>query len=164
MTDQPDMEHRNLEGEREYEAAIDEVIDKAERTLHIFDIDLQAGGYQTSLRFEKLRNFLAKQRGNKLVMVLYETGYLLRRCPRLMNLLKIYSHAITVLQANEHGHTATDPFVIADEAHYVHRFHIDSTRALLAINDHPGARELEERFGQLLETALPGVSATTLGL
>lgn len=158
------LQHRMLNGEEEYEAAIDEVIGNAERTLHIFDPDLTAGGYGSVRRFESLRNFLAKNRANRLVMVLHETEFLTRHCPRLMNLLKLYSHAIAILQTHEHGRVASDPLVIADDAHYVHRFHADSARALLALHDHAGARELEERFGQLLEASSPAVSATTLGL
>ena len=156
--------HRILNGENEYEAAIDEVIDRAERTLHIFDTDLTTGGYSTMRRFEALRRFLMKNRANRMVMVLHETDHLTRYCPRLMNLLKLYSHAISILRTHEHGRVASDPVVIADEAHYVHRFHADGARALQALNDHAGARQLEERFGQLREAAHPAVFAATLGL
>jgi len=157
-------EHRMLNGEEEYEAAIDEVIARAERTLHIFDPDLTAGGYASARRFESLRNFLAKNRANRLVMVLHETEYLTRHCPRLMNLLRLHGYAISVLQTHEHGRVASDPMVIADQAHYVHRFHADGARALLALGDHAGAQQLGERFEQLQEAASPSVSATTLGL
>lgn len=166
MTDETGsaLQHRMLNGEEEYEAAIDEVIDRAERSLHIFDPDLTAGGYASVRRFESLRNFLMKSRANRLIMVLHETEYLTLHCPRLMNLLKIHGYAISILQTHEHGCVASDPLVVADEAHYVHRFHADSARALLALNDHPGARQLEERFGQLREASSPAVSASTLGL
>lgn len=158
------LQHRGLNGEAEYEAAIDEVVARAERTLHIFDVDLSAGGYNTARRAESLREYLMKNRANRLVMVLHETEYLTRHCPRLMNLLQLHSHAISILQTHEHGRVASDPAVIADEAHYVHRFHTDSARALLGLNDHAGARQLEERFEQLQEAASPAVFAFTLGL
>lgn len=156
--------HRVLNGEKEYEAAIAEVIGLAERSLHIFDIDLATGGYGTAQRAQALRAFLMRNRSNRIVMVLHETDYLTRHCPRLMDLLRLYSHAITVLQTHEHGRVASDPMVIADEAHYVHRFHADGTRALCALHDHAGARQLEERFAQLVEASSPAVFATTLGL
>lgn len=157
-------QHRMLNGEEEYEAAIDQVIEHAQRSLHIFDPDLTAGGYASVRRFESLRNFLMKNRANRLVVVLHETEYLTRHCPRLMSLLKTHGHAISVLQTHEHGRIASDPLVIGDDAHYVHRFHADTARALLGLGDHAGARQLEERFGQLLEASSPAVSATTLGL
>jgi hypothetical protein len=157
-------QHRMLNGESAYEAAIDEVINRAERSLHIFDTDLAAGGYSTARRAEALQSFLMRNRANRLTFVLHETEYLTRYCPRLMNLLKLYSHAISILQTNEHGRVASDPMVIADAAHYVHRFHADGVQALQALDDHAGARQLEERFEQLQESASPAVFAFTLGL
>lgn len=164
MEDLPHDLHRMMDGEKEYAVAIEEVIDRAERTLHIFDIDLAAGGYNTVQRFEAIRDFLVRSRMGSLVVVLHETAYLERHCPRLINLLKLYSHRISILKTHEHGRVASDPFVIADEAHYVHRFHVEGAQALLAFEDHAGARALEERFQQLMGTASPAVSATTLGL
>ncbi len=157
-------QHRMLNGEAEYEAAIDEVIARAERTLHLFDIDLKYGGYSSLKRFEGLRDFLLKGRGNRIVMVLHETDFLTARCPRLMNLLRTHSHSIAINKTHEHARVAGDPFVVADEAHYVHRFHHDDARSLQALHDHAGARQLEERFGQLLAASHPAVFATTLGL
>ncbi|MCX7627100.1 MAG: hypothetical protein N2Z69_01590 [Methylophilaceae bacterium] len=157
-------QHRMLDGERAYAAGIDEVIDHAQKTLHIFDPDFTTGGYDTLRRADALRVFLARNRANRVVIVLHETEYLVRHCPRLMNLLRLYSHAISIFKTHEHGRVASDPMVIADEAHYVHRFHVDGTRALYALHDHVGARQLDERFGQLVESSSPAVFATTLGL
>ena len=157
-------QHRMLNGVSEYKEAIEEVIGRAERSLHIFDTDLATGGYETARRAEALRTFLMKNRANRLVIVLHETEHLTRNCPRLMNLLKLHSHAISILQTHEHGRIASDPAVIADEAHYVHRFHTNGARALQGLGDHAGARLLEERFWQLQEAATPAVFAVTLGL
>lgn len=157
-------QHTMLNGEAEYETAIDAVIANAEHTLHIFDIDLTTGGYNTAKRCEALRTFLMKNRANRMVMVLHETDYLTRQCPRLMQLLQLHSHAMSILQTHEHGRIASDPLVIADALHYVHRFHSDSARALMALHDPAGAHQLDERFGQLQEASAPAVFAVTLGL
>ncbi len=156
--------HRMVNGEADCEAAIDEVIGSAQRSLHIFDADLTRGGYSSLKRYDALHDFLSRGRGNQLVLVLHETDYLTARCPRLMNLLRMQSHRMLVQKTQEHGRVAGDSFVIADEAHFVHRFHHDDARGLLAMNDHAGARQLEERFSQLLEASHPAVFATTLGL
>lgn len=160
----PELEHRALVSEAAYEAAIDEVIAAAQHTLHIFDADLSRGGYSSLKRFEDLRDFLLRNRSNQLVLVLHEIDFLTARCPRLMNLLRTHSHNITIHKTHEHARGASDPFVIADEMHFVHRFHRDDARALMALYDHAGSRQLEERFGQLLEASHPAVFATTLGL
>jgi hypothetical protein len=153
-----------LTGEAEYEVAIAEVIARAENTLHIFDTNLALGGYAGLQRSEALRNFLLRSGKNRLVVVLHETDFLTARCPRLMQLLRIHSHAISIHKTQEHAQVASDPFVIADEKHYVHRFHRDGARLLLALHDPSGAKELEGRFQQLLEASCPAVFATTLGL
>ena len=163
-TEESQLTHRKLGGEAEYEQAIDEVIGLAQRSLHIFDTDLTMGGYASLKRFEALRSFLLRDRANRLVIVLHEVDFLTARCPRLMNLLRLHSHGITIHKTHEHARVASDPFIVADEAHYVHRFHRDDARSLLALHDHAGARQLEERFGQLLEASHPAVFATTLGL
>ena len=41
------------------------------------------------------------------------------------------------------------PFTVADEAHYVRRYHFDDTRGLLAKNDPEGARLLNSRFQEM---------------
>lgn len=158
------QQHFMLTGEKDYEAAIERVIDGAESTLHIFDTNLASGGYSAARRYEALNDFLRKNGKNRLLIVLHETDYFTAYCPRLMNLLKTHSHAIAVHQTTEHARLANDPFVIADEAHYVHRFHRDGARFLLALHDPVGARQLEGRFQQLLEVSHPAVFATTLGL
>jgi hypothetical protein len=59
---------------------------------------------------------------------------------------------------------ACDPVVLADERDYLHRFHYDHARALLALDDPAGAHGLLQRFQEIWEASIPAVSATTLGL
>lgn len=157
-------QHRVLTGEAEYQAAIDQVITQAQHTLHVFDVDLTHGGYSSLKRFEDMRDFLRRGRTNRMALVLHEIDFLTTRCPRLIDLLRTHSHSITIHMTHEHARMARDPFVIADEAHFVHRFQHDDARFLLALHDPAGARQREERFGQLLEASHPAVFATTLGL
>jgi hypothetical protein len=153
-----------LNGERDYESAIDRVIDAAQNTLHIFDSDLASGGYSSLKRYDALNAFLRKSDKNRLIIILHETEHVSAYCPRIMNLLKTHSHVIAIHKTMEHARIANDPFVVADDLHYVHRFHRDGARSLLALNDPAGARQIEERFQQLLEASHPAVFATTLGL
>jgi hypothetical protein len=153
-----------LNGERDYESAIDRVIDNAQTTLHIFDSDLANGGYAGLKRYDALNAFLRKSDKNRLIIILHETEHVSAYCPRIMNLLKTHSHVMAIYKTMEHARIANDPFVVADDLHYVHRFHRDGARSLLALNDPTGARQIEERFQQLLEASHPAVFATTLGL
>lgn len=153
-----------LTGERAYDAAIDQVIEAACNTLHIFDFDLAQGGYGSLKRYEALNAFLRKSAQNRLVIVLHDTTHVTAYCPRLMSLLRMHSHAMSISQTSERVHRANDPFVVADATHFVHRFHRLHARAVLVLNDASEALQLEGRFDELLEASHPAVFATTLGL
>lgn len=157
-------EHRKIEGLRDYEQAIDSVISQARHTLRIFDFSLRGLGYNSIERTELLRNFLLLSRANRLTIVLHDTDYLTRECPRMMNLATQFSHATSIYQTTDEARSASDPFIIADGDHYLHRFHIDHPRALLALHDKDGALELSRRFNAILEASEPAAPPTTLGL
>ena len=153
-----------LVGEQSFEAATDLVIAHAERELLIFDTDLSKGGYASLKRFEAVRAFLAKSRQSRLVIVLHKTDFLTLRCPRLMGLLKTYSHAISICQTCEEARAASDALIIADQCHYLHRFHAEVARFKYALNDPVNVKPLYEWFGELLEASSPSVFSDTLGL
>lgn len=157
-------ERQLLNGEREYETAIDRVIEAAQNTLHIFDVDFTRGGYGSAKRYELLQDFLRRGAGNALVIVLHDVSYFTAYCSRLMNMLRLYSHAMTVYQTTDRARVANDPFVIADELHYVHRLHRDHARSVFALDDPNEARAIEGRFQEILDASSPAVFATTLGL
>jgi hypothetical protein len=156
-------EYRRLEGSQEYEEAIDILLARPQRTLRIFDCRLGAG-YNNVRRYELLRAFLLRSRANRLYVVLHDAGGLARDCPRLVNLLRQFSHAVTVHETEGQGKRACDPIALADERDYLHRFHYDHTRALLALNDPQGTHGLLQRFQEIWEASVPAISATTLGL
>lgn len=153
-----------LQGEQLFESAIDDIIRRAEREILIFDADLCRGGYAGLKRAEALRSFLAGGRNNRLVVLLHDMDYLTHRCPRLMQLMRMFSHTFTVHKAGEEARHAQDSFVLADGVHYVHRFHANHARFRYGLEDAAGARSLSERFDQIMETSMHGVPATTLGL
>ena len=153
-----------LLGERFYEAATELLITKAKRELLIFDPDLSRGGYQSLSCSEVLQNFLAKDKQNRLIIVLHEADFFSERCPRLQDLLKTYGNAIDVYVTDNNARVAQDAFVLADKAHYLHRFHIDQSRFKYVLDNEVAAKPLVERFDQLLETTSTAVFATTTGL
>jgi hypothetical protein len=153
-----------LHGEQLFSAAIDTIIQRAEREILIFDTDLGRGGYSSITRAELLGNFLAKGRNNRLVILLHDTDFLTHRCPRLMQLMRLFGHSLTVHKAGDEARPAQDSCVLADGAHYLHRFHIDHARFRYCLDDETAVQPLRERFDQILETSTHTISATTLGL
>ena len=156
--------HRQLNSTADYTKAIDTLIELARRRLRIFDYNLEDGGYTTLRRYELLRTFLLASHTNRLEIVLHDTDYLARFCPRMLNLFKQFSHAITIEETTPQAKSIYDPFSIADETCFLHRFHYDSPRALLAINDIEGSHVLIKRFEEIHAASAPAITATTLGL
>jgi hypothetical protein len=153
-----------LLGERLYEAATELLIAKAARELLIFDPDLSRGGYQSLNCFEALQSFLATGAQNRLTIVLHEAGFFTEYCPRLQELLRTYSYAIDIYLTDDSARVAQDAFVLADKAHYLHRFHINQARFKYVLDDEVSTKPLLERFEQLLEATSTKVSATASGL
>lgn len=153
-----------LLGERNYAAAIDLVIAAAQVELLIFDQDLSRGDFACVSRYGLLHDFLSKNPLAKLTLILHDTTRFSNDCPRLLRLLETYGHKMTVYATNEAAKVAKDCFVIADNKHYVRRFHIDQARFKYNIDDETEAANLNTRFGELLEETSDTISVTKLGL
>lgn len=153
-----------LQGEQLFEAATDEIISQANHELLIFDAGLHVTRYGSQSRIELLRDFLAKSRNNRLVLLLHHADPIALHCPRLMGLMKLHSHTLTIHKTGEEARVAQDSFILADGLHYLHRFHVDHARFRYSLNNPASVQPLRERFGQLMETSTHSLSATTLGL
>ncbi|MBU1689999.1 MAG: hypothetical protein KJ958_15630 [Gammaproteobacteria bacterium] len=167
MTENPEkpaLLHRQLNSMIDYTEALDVLIELARHRLRIFDYNLEDGGYTTLRRYELLRTFLLASRNNRLEIVLHDSDYLTRFCPRIFSLLKQFSHAITIQETTPQAKGIYDPFAIADEACFLHRFHYDNPRALLALNDIEGSHVLIKRFEEIRAASVQAITATTLGL
>lgn len=162
--EKPVLLHRQLNSSADYTEALDVLIGLARHRLRIFDYNLEDGGYTTLRRYDLLRTFLLASRSNRLEIVLHDIDYLTRFCPRILGLLKQFSHAITVQETTPQAKAIYDPFTIADEACFLHRFHYDNPRALLALHDIEGSHVLIKRFEEIRAASAPAIPATILGL
>jgi hypothetical protein len=57
-----------------------------------------------------------------------------------------------------------DPFAVADDTVFVHRFHYDNVRGTLSVGDVANTRLLIKRFEEIWQASCPAIAATTLGL
>ena len=144
--------------------AIDTIIGMAQQSIRVFDVDLSGTGWNDAARAAKLVAFLRSTRNARVDIVVHDTGWIERSCPRLTALLKPYGHLITIRKTGEDAKHAMDPLLIVDEQHYVHRLHIAQPRAVLGIWEGDAAKPLVERFEAIWSSAEPGLSATVLGL
>ena len=148
----------------EQTSAIDELIALARHHIQVFDQDLSQTGWNNAARTERLAAFLRDVRGRRLDIIVHDTRYLQSACPRMLKLLGDYGHAMSILQTGAEGKVATDPLLIVDGQHYLHRFHFDQPRAALGIHQPEQAQPLVARFGEIWATGESGVNATVLGL
>ncbi len=145
-------------------AAINELIALAQRRIRVFDQDLSQTGWNQAARTDRLAAFLREARGRRLDIIVHDTHYLEGACPRLLGLLRTYSFAVTIYRTGAEAKLATDPLVIVDDRHYLHRFHLEQSRAAMGINQPDQTRPLATRFEEIWATGEPGLNATVLGL
>lgn len=159
----PNAEYRRFESMLEYEAVIDNLIPLTQNVIRVFDKSLSRA-FNSPRRHEALSQFLLARRTNRLTIILHETETLEGNCPRLILLLRQFSHAVSIRQTLRMARHVYDPFVIFDASHYVHRFHYDHLRAAQGTHDVLGAQQLLDRFEEILEASVPAVSANVSGL
>ena len=154
---------RKLEGVLAYEEALDELIANTSRTLRIFDRRI-GRAYNAPQRYDLLRKMLLSSRTNRILIVLHETSNIVRDCPRLMLLLRQFSHNVFIHRTQSAARGVYDPFAIGDDTRFIHRFHYDDVRGAATIGDVANTSLLLRRFEEIWEASAPAVSATTIGL
>lgn len=151
-------------GESLYSDAINIILASAERELLIFDQDFSHGDFASKQKSELLQQFLNKSPSNQLTIVLQDTAFFKNKCPRLLDLMTIYGHKMTIYETNETAKHAKDCFILADDKNYVKRIHIDQARFRYGLNDLATASLLSTRFKELLEATHYVVTISRLGL
>jgi len=154
---------RALEGPAQYDTALDDLLSAARRTVRIFEY-VAGRNYNTLRRQESLRRLLLARRTNRVCIVLHDAGNIVRDCPRLVALLRQFSHNLSIHQVLPAAKHVYDPFAIADDTRFVHRFHYEDMRGVESIGDIAGTRLLIRRFDEIWATSVPAVAATIIGL
>lgn len=152
-----------LSGLRDYEAAVNRVMALALGRLRIFDRKLSSA-YNSAERIDALRAFLRANRTNRLMIVVHDPERIRTDCPRLVVLQRQHAYAMHIHRTLTPARGVYDPFCIADGSHYARRFHFDTPRGTLVLNDADGAAQLVRRFDEIWDVSQAAVTATTLGL
>jgi len=160
----PEPGYRPISGVAESQAAIEEVISVAQRTIRVFDIALANRGFNAPARADWLRQFFVAGRSHRLLIALHETDTLEREAPRLLTLLRQFPMSIEIHRTVAQARNAMDPFVVADDHSVWHQQHFEQPRAVVAIHSPADAMPLAQRFEEIWHLSEPAVSATTLGL
>lgn len=159
-----ELNHVAFTGINDYVAALDELCGMARHSLYFFENDFDGIGFNSEARFNTLKHFLLSNPSARLHLLAHNSQHLVRFCPRVMMLLKQFSHNMHIHQTAPNLRHLSEPFAVADESNFVRRFHFDDTRGVFAKNDPEGARLLKAKFEEIWGSSRPGASATTLGL
>jgi hypothetical protein len=147
-----------------YLQALDDVLAGANREVCIFDTDLKKLELDTRARSDALAAFLAGGQDRKLRVVVHDLDHLTRYSPRLMTLLKRYSHCFSVRQSPESLRNLDDCLFLVDGVSAVIRFHADFFRGKKLVEQPVEVHDWQQRFEDLWLESLPGASATHIGL
>ena len=147
-----------------FQAAVDRLLEQPGRELRAFDPDGSALLLNDPGRVDKIANFLLASRTRRVYLVVHDTDYLTRHCPRLISLLARFAHAIQVNRTHEEIRELQDAFLVLDSLHYVRRPVAQFFRGAIGLGDETEGLAMRGRFGEIWAASFPAVSATTAGL
>jgi hypothetical protein len=147
-----------------FQAALERLLEQPGRELRAFDPDGAALRLNDAGRIEGLERFLLASRTRRLYLVVHSTDHLTRHCPRLLTLLRRFSHAIQINQTHEEIRDVQDAFLLLDAVHYVRRPVASLFRGAMGLGDENEGQALRGRFAEIWAASYPAVSSTTVGL
>ena len=162
--EKPEAEYQRFESEGDYQLALERVLEQPGRELRIFDPDLKPLRLNSPARIAQLEKFLRASRTRKIYIAVHHTEHLTRHCPRMMELLKLFTHSIQINRTHEEIRDLQDAFLVLDAQHYVRRPVAEHFRGALGLNDETEAQSMRARFQEIWSASYPGVASTTIGL
>jgi len=162
--EKPKTEYARFDGEGDFQQAVERLIEQPGRELRIFDPDLSALRDNAPARVALLEKFLRASRTRRIYIVVHDTEHLSRYCPRMLGLLKLFSHAVQINRTHEEIRDLQDAFLVLDAQHYLRRPVAGFFRGAIALHDETEALAMRARFQEIWAASFPGVSSTTVGL
>ena len=156
--------YERFETNEGFTVAIDRLLEQPGRELRIFDPDGAALRLNDPQRIERLDRFLLASRTRRIYLVVHSTEHLTRQCPRLMTLLRRFSHAMQINRTHEEIREVQDAFLLLDAMHYVRRPMATLFRGAMGLGDENEGQALRGRFAEIWSASYPAVSSTTVGL
>lgn len=157
-------EYLRFEGEAEFQAAVDRLLAQAGRELRIFEPDGSALKLNSPARIARLEAFLRASRTRRIQFVVHETDHLTRACPRMMEFLKRFGHALQIHRTSEEIRGLQDAFMVLDAAHYLRRPLAIRARGAIGLHDETEALAMRARFFEIWAASFAGIGSTTAGL
>lgn len=148
----------------EYAAALDTLLQTAQRGIRIYDWDLSDGGYAQPARIQLLNDFCKQSPGRQARILLADSEWLTRYAGQLMQLLTVWGHVLEIRVRENEPPPAQDCFVLVDDYGALKRFDKDHPKGVMYLHSRGDVVDLGLRFDSEWERAPGLVSAHTLGL
>ena len=156
--------YERFDSNQGFQAAVERLLEQPGRELRVFDPDGAALRLNDAVRIEGLERFLLASRTRRLYLVVHNTDHLTRQCPRLLTLLRRFSHAIQINKTHEEIRDVQDAFLLLDAVHYVRRPVAALFRGAMGLGDENEGQALRGRFAEIWAASYPAVPSTTVGL
>jgi hypothetical protein len=156
--------YERFETNEGFQGTVDRLLEQPGRELRVFDPDGAALRFNDPARTERLERFLLASRTRRVYLVVHSTDHLTRQCPRLLSLLRRFSHAMQINRTHEEIREVQDAFLLLDSVHYVRRPVAALFRGSMGLGDENEGQALRGRFGEIWAAYYPAVSSTTIGL
>jgi hypothetical protein len=156
--------YERFETNESFQSAVERLLEQPGRELRVFDPDGAALRLNDPQRIARLDRFLLSSRTRRLYLVVHNTDHLTRQCPRLLTLLRRFSHAMQINRTHEEIREVQDGFLLLDSMHYVRRPVAALFRGAMGLGDENEGQALRGRFGEIWAASYPAVSSTTIGL
>lgn len=157
-------QYERFDDEEGFQQAVDRLLGQPGRELRVFDPDLSGLRLNMPERISGLQRFLTGSRTRRIYIAIHDPGYVTKYCPRMLELLKRYAHAIQIQRTDEEIRELQDAFLVLDAVHYVRRPVARFWRGAIGVGDESEALAMRARFFEIWAASYPAVSPTTLGL
>lgn len=153
-----------LEGRVALAAAYAAVLREAKTTLLIFEHSLEHLQADAVATIKDLNLFLRQGPAHHIRIILHDTRYCEQHCPRLLALQRKFSSQVAFRRTVGAARSVYDAFIVADDTHYVRRFHRDQWRGERGVDRPSQAKHLVYRFNELWDASEAALAPTVLGL
>lgn len=152
-----------LDTRRAAREALDGALSQARQSVKIFDLDGAFWGFDRRDFGEAIGALLTREPASTVTLLLHDTRFVQRQCPRLMALLARRAARLRIMPTSPSIHGFRRGVAIVDDRIALRRPHFE--QPLVFVDDDPlEAARSALLFADIEREALPGLSATTTGL
>jgi len=148
----------------EFRAAFDALLAGTLRQLRLYDHDLSLLDMDHMPRHAALRALCVAGGGRRVELLLDDISRVARDQPRLMQLVRDFSHVLEIRQADPDAPRPDQAFVLADRHGVLVRADKAAVHGTLHMDDAHDSVALQQSFESMWQRSQASVTATSLGL